>query len=107
MVYFGFFDRNMKLADAMAYLEGLMDDEVDPRDNIEVVLEPPDENELSGEDSGDEFGGGYIDNVSVRQLKGSCEVRFISHSPTMKMGSHWSHRKMRCPECWHRNDSCE
>lgn len=56
-----------------------MAEEEDPRDNIEVVLEPPDENELSGEDSGDEEGGGYIDNVSSRQLRGNCEVRFISY----------------------------
>ncbi|KAB0803734.1 hypothetical protein PPYR_00704 [Photinus pyralis] len=51
-------------------------------DNVEeIYVEPPEANVLTDEDSGDEDGGGMVDNLSGPQLRAPAEVRFINTTP--------------------------
>ncbi|KAI4465128.1 geranylgeranyl pyrophosphate synthase [Holotrichia oblita] len=51
---------------------------VDDIDVHEIYIEPPDANILTNEDSGEEDGGGLLDNVSGRQLLLNAELVFRS-----------------------------
>lgn len=56
-------------------LEIAYDDDIDA-----IFIEPPDSNILTDEDSGDEDGGGTIDNLSGPQLRAQAEVKLVSNA---------------------------
>lgn len=63
-----YFRRGFTLDEAiqMAY-----DDDIDMH---EIYIEPPDANILTDEDSGEEDGGGFLDNLNGRQLLSKAEL---------------------------------
>jgi hypothetical protein len=52
-------------------------EEEDVYNVAEIVIQPPDVNDLTDEDSGDEDGPGKIDNLSKNQLLANAEVIFM------------------------------
>ncbi|KAL3278050.1 hypothetical protein HHI36_013395 [Cryptolaemus montrouzieri] len=50
-----------------------------PEDVDSIFIEPPEADDLTDEDSGDEDAGGMIDNLSGRQLRTRAEVKFANH----------------------------
>ncbi|XP_039291688.1 zinc finger RNA-binding protein [Nilaparvata lugens] len=62
------------LREALEILEG---DDIDG-DPSQVFIEPPDANIQSDADSGEEDGGGYVNNLSGKQLLSNAEIVFNS-----------------------------
>lgn len=52
-------------------------DDFDEMDAANIYIEPPDPNEITDEDSGDEDGG-LVDNLCGRQLQASAEIEFTN-----------------------------
>lgn len=59
----------MCLQDVLDYLED------ENQDLQNIFIEPPEVSQLTDEDSGDEDGGGLIDNISGKLLTTPAEVR--------------------------------
>lgn len=52
-------------------------DDFDDLNAANIYIEPPDPNEITDEDSGDEDGG-LVDNLCGRQLQASAEIEFTN-----------------------------
>lgn len=62
-------------------LQEVLDILEDNNDDIQdIFIEPPDVSQLTDEDSGDDDGGGLIDNLSGKLLTSRAEVRFHSQN---------------------------
>lgn len=59
----------MCLQDVLDYLED------ENQDLQNIFIEPPEVSQLTDEDSGDEDGGGFIDNISGKMLITPAEMR--------------------------------
>lgn len=67
-----YFRRGFTLKEA---LEMAYNDDID-----EIFIEPPDAGVLTDEDSGEEDGGGYADNLSGSQLRAQAEVKLLNNN---------------------------
>jgi len=52
-------------------------EDFDDLDAVNIYIEPPDPNEITDEDSGDEDGG-LVDNLCCQQLQASAEIEFTN-----------------------------
>ncbi|XP_030767392.1 piggyBac transposable element-derived protein 2-like [Sitophilus oryzae] len=66
------FERGFTLQEA---LEIAYNEDID-----EIFIEPPDASVLTDVDSGDEDGGGFVDNLSGGQLRAQAEVKLLDNN---------------------------
>jgi len=69
---FFFFLRGITLREAFEILEG---NDIDD-DPSKIYIGPPDANEQSDADSGDKDGGGFVNNLSGKQLMANAKIVF-------------------------------
>lgn len=85
-----FFYRDCTLHEALAVLEE--NEDLEPR---MLYIEPPDPAVRSDEDSADEDEGGFINNLSGRQLNARCEVVLASSSEKPRQTRSTSRRNLQ------------